>query len=97
MHRRDVLQLLAFLSAAPSTLARAQAAYPSRPVRLIVPRAAGGVLDVVGRDWAEWLRAHKGYSFVAENQGSGGGKLGTNMVAHATIDARSILVVPGLR
>jgi len=93
MHRRDVFQLLAFLSAAPlATAARAQAAYPNRSIRLIIPRAAGGVLDVVGRDWAEWLRAHKGFSFVAENQGGGGGKLGTNLVAHATPDGYTLLL-----
>jgi tripartite-type tricarboxylate transporter receptor subunit TctC len=93
MRRRDVLQLLAFFAAMPATsLARAQSAYPSRPIRLIIPRAAGGVLDVVGRDWAEWLRAHKGFSFVAENQGGGGGKLGTNLVAHATPDGYTLLL-----
>ena len=54
--------------------------------------SAGGVLDVVGRDWAEWLRAHKGYSFVAENQGGGGGKLGTAFVAHAAPDGYTLLL-----
>jgi tripartite-type tricarboxylate transporter receptor subunit TctC len=93
MHRRDVLQLLAFLSAVPlTTLAHAQAAYPNRPIRLIIPRAAGGVLDVVGRDWAEWQRVHKGFSIAAENQGGGGGKLGTAYVAHAAPDGYTLLL-----
>src|SRR3954470_12984097 len=93
MHRRDFLQLLAFMSALPiSTLARAQTAYPSRPIRLIIPRAAGGVLDVVGRDWAEWQRVHKGFSIAAENQGGGGGKLGTAYVAHAAPDGYTLLL-----
>jgi tripartite-type tricarboxylate transporter receptor subunit TctC len=87
------VQLVAILSALPlATRARAQAAYPNRPIRLIIPRAAGGVLDVVGRDWAEWLRAHKGFSFVAENQGGGGGKLGTAFVAHAAPDGYTLLL-----
>lgn len=92
MNRRRVLQLLALFSAAPGGLAQAQSPYPNRPIRLIIPRAAGGVLDVVGRDWAEWLRAHKGYSFVAENQGGGGGKLGTAFVAHAAPDGYTLLL-----
>jgi tripartite-type tricarboxylate transporter receptor subunit TctC len=92
MHRRRVLQLLAASLAVPASRADAQSAYPNRPIRLIIPRAAGGVLDVVGRDWAEWQRVHKGFSIVAENQGAGGGKLGTALVAHATPDGYTLLL-----
>jgi tripartite-type tricarboxylate transporter receptor subunit TctC len=94
MDRRRFLQLgvacVAF--AGPATKLNAQDKYPTRPIRLIIPRSAGGVLDVVGRDWAEWLRVHKGFSFVAENQGGGGGKIGTALVAHATPDGYTLLL-----
>src|SRR5579885_3203413 len=92
MHRRHLLQLLAAASIAPALPARAQEKYPTRPIRLIIPRAAGGVLDVVGRDWAEWQRVHKGFVISAENQGGGGGKLGTGLVAHATPDGYTLLL-----
>lgn len=92
MHRRQLLQLIAAASIAPALPARAQSEYPNRPIRLIIPRAAGGVLDVVGRDWAEWQRVHKNFSIAAENQGGGGGKLGTAYVAHAAPDGYTLLL-----
>ncbi len=72
--------------------ASSQEKYPTRPIRLIIPRSAGGVLDVVGRDWAEWQRAHKGFVITSENQGGGGGKIGTALVAHATPDGYTVLL-----
>jgi tripartite-type tricarboxylate transporter receptor subunit TctC len=94
MDRRRFLQLgIGCVALAGSASgASAQEKYPSRPIRLIIPRSAGGVLDVVGRDWAEWLRVHKGFSFVAENQGGGGGKIGTALVAHAAPDGYTLLL-----
>ena len=86
VNRRTVMRLgLGSLAAAPFSRAFAQADYPQRPIRLIVPRSAGGVLDVVGRHWANWTTSNLG-TVVVENFGGGGGMTGTGMVAHAEAD-----------
>jgi tripartite-type tricarboxylate transporter receptor subunit TctC len=65
--------------------ARADADYPKSPIRLIVPRSAGGVLDIIGRDWVNSAGPNLG-AIAVENYGGGGGMTGTAMVAHATAD-----------
>src|SRR5262245_5512071 len=72
--RRDVLHLAAGAAALPavSRLARAQA-YPSRPVRVIVPYAPGGPTDVFGRLIAQKLSEQLGRQFFVENIGGAGG------------------------
>ena len=94
MNRRDFLNLslasaTSAFAFAPSAFA--QARYPDRPIRLVVPRSAGGVVDVVGRQWAEAVRAPLG-TVVVENQGGGGGVIGTANVAHATGDGYTLLM-----
>ena len=63
MNRREVLTTAA-ASLATSAFgplpALAQGRYPERPIRMMVPFAAGGVVDVVGRQWAERVRPHLG-------------------------------------
>jgi tripartite-type tricarboxylate transporter receptor subunit TctC len=92
MNRREVLKFsLVSLSAASSALsARAQAKYPERPVKLIVPFSPGGATDVVGRLWAERMKGVLG-TVVVENRASGGGALGTSEVAHAAPDGYTFL------
>jgi tripartite-type tricarboxylate transporter receptor subunit TctC len=65
--------------------------YPQRPIRLIVPRSAGGVLDIIGRHWANWTTSNLG-TVVVENFGGGGGMTGTAMVAHAAADGYTLLL-----
>jgi tripartite-type tricarboxylate transporter receptor subunit TctC len=94
MKRRDLLALgLASFSAhalAPFS-AFAQGAYPDRPIKLIVPFAPGGVVDVVGRLWAEKVKSQLG-TVVIENQGGGGGMIGAQDVARATPDGYTLLL-----
>ena len=95
MDRRNILMLgLGSLSAATMGWrpARAQGAYPQRPIRLIVPRSAGGVLDVIGRHWAEWATRQFGQGVAVENQGGGGGITGTAAAAHAAADGYTLLL-----
>jgi tripartite-type tricarboxylate transporter receptor subunit TctC len=65
--------------------------YPDRPIRLIVPRAAGGQVDVIGRQWAERMNALLG-TVVIENMGGGGGMIGTAAVARAQADGYTLLL-----
>ena len=94
MNRRDfVIYGLAsapLCAALPGT-AWSQGHYPERPIRLIVPRSAGGVVDVVARQWAEAVRLPLG-SVVIENQGGGGGTIGTTNAAHAAADGYTLLL-----
>src|SRR3954452_12472041 len=85
MRRRDVLAFgVSSLSIAAfsSLTASAQGKYPDQPIRLIVPRAAGGVVDVVGRLWDEPVKGALG-NVVIENQGGGGGMIAAQTVARA--------------
>jgi tripartite-type tricarboxylate transporter receptor subunit TctC len=93
MRRRDVLALgissLAMTGFRP-VAASAQGKYPDQPIRLIVPRAAGGVVDVVGRLWAEQVKGPLG-NVVIENQGGGGGIIAAQTVARAKPDGYTLL------
>jgi tripartite-type tricarboxylate transporter receptor subunit TctC len=82
----------------------AQQAFPARPVRLVVPFAAGGPTDVIARVLAEILGARWGQPVVVENRGGGGTIVGTAAVAQAAPDGHTLgiatnafVVNPGLR
>ncbi|WP_426958428.1 Bug family tripartite tricarboxylate transporter substrate binding protein [Muricoccus radiodurans] len=87
--RRGVLALLA----APG-VARAQGVegWPSRPVQVIVPIAAGGPTDVIGRILAQHLPPILGQSFVVDNRGGAGGQIGMRMAAAAAPDGYTMLI-----
>jgi len=94
MNRRDVIAL-ALLSlsagAAAPRLAAAQGRYPERPIKLMVAFSAGGVNDVVARQWAERVKTLLGAVYV-ENQGGGSGTIATGEVARAPGDGYTILL-----
>lgn len=85
--RRKVLRLAAGAAALPamSRIARAQS-FPSRPLTMTVPFAAGGPSDAIGRILAERMRASLGQTVVVENVGGAGGSLGVGRIARATPD-----------
>ena len=91
-------RLLAALGAAPWALAaspsRAADAYPSRPVRVVVPFAAGGGADVLARPIAEALSRRMGQPFIVDNRPGVGGNLGTDAVAKAVPDGYTLLLTP---
>jgi tripartite-type tricarboxylate transporter receptor subunit TctC len=63
----------------------------NHPIRIIVPRAPGGSVDIVGRGWSEGIHQLGGQSFV-ENIGGGGGRIGASVVAHAQPDGYTLLI-----
>lgn len=68
----------------------AQEGYPSRPITLIVPFAAGGSTDVIARVVAEAMRGPLGQSLVVDNRGGAGGSIGTAAIAKAAPDGYTI-------
>jgi tripartite-type tricarboxylate transporter receptor subunit TctC len=94
MRRRDLLAFgiaaLSLRSLLPGP-ARAQAKYPDRPIRLVIPFPPGGGYDAVGRPWAEKMKSVLG-TVVVENQGGGGSSLGAAAVARARPDGYTILL-----
>ena len=93
-HRRRFLQLAASAAALPavSRMARAQA-YPSRPVRMIVPFGSAGASDIVARVMGQWLSERLGQQFVIENRPGAGGNLGTEAVVRAPPDGYTLVMV----
>lgn len=92
MQRRDVMAAgaLAVFGAALSGRTWAQAGYPARPVRLIVPFPPGGPTDIMGRTAAKAIGDRLGQQFVVENKAGAGGNIGTDAVAKAAPDGYTI-------
>jgi len=91
--RRQFLHLAAGAAALPalSRIARAQA-YPSRPVRLIVPIGAGGATDIFARLIGQWLSERLEQPFIIENRPGAGGNIGTEAVVRAPSDGHTLLM-----
>jgi tripartite-type tricarboxylate transporter receptor subunit TctC len=81
---------IATLSAALPLGAQAGDNYPSKPVKLIVPFAAGGSTDIVARVLAEGMRSTPGQPVVVDNRGGAGGLIGTEAVAQAPADGYTV-------
>jgi tripartite-type tricarboxylate transporter receptor subunit TctC len=92
MNRRTALTLLPGLIGLHAPAVRAQERYPDRPIRLIIPFAAGGSNDIVGRVIAEGMAARLGQTFVVENRGGAGGILGNEAVATSANDGYTLLL-----
>jgi tripartite-type tricarboxylate transporter receptor subunit TctC len=67
-------------------------AWPSKPVKLVVPYPPGGPTDIVARVVAERLTAQTGQSFIVDNRAGAGGNLGADIVAKAPADGYTLLV-----
>jgi tripartite-type tricarboxylate transporter receptor subunit TctC len=91
MQRRTLIAAAAFASALLAGHGAAQAqAYPTKPVRLVVPFAPGGTTDIIARVVAEKINGPLGQTMIVENKAGGGGSVGANEIAKATPDGYSL-------
>lgn len=88
--RSSLLAALCVTSGAAALPAAAAAAYPSRPIRLIVAYPTGGISDTVARALGERLSAQMGTSVVVENKAGAGGSIGIDAVAKAAPDGYTL-------
>jgi tripartite-type tricarboxylate transporter receptor subunit TctC len=102
--RRRLLASLGGAALVTGGIVQAQPAFPSRPIRVIVPYGTGGGTDILIRMLAPAVGASLGQSIVIENRPGAGSVLGTEMVARSPADGYTVLAVdsailtnPGLR
>ena len=88
MHRRSLLGASLLLPA----VARAQPAWPDRPVRIVIPFGAGGPIDSIGRLLAEHLKDRLGQPFVIDNRPGAGGSIGIRAVIQSPPDGATFLL-----
>jgi tripartite-type tricarboxylate transporter receptor subunit TctC len=94
MKRRDLLAYgaaMLCIGTTPAPRAFAQAKYPDRPIKLVVPFVPGGVNDIVARLWTDRVKATLGAVYI-ENQGGAGGAVGAAAVARAQPDGYTLLL-----
>ena len=94
LSRRTLMKSMIMTGAAPVAVfaARASASYPDRPIRLVVPFAAGGNADVQGRIIATYTQQVLRQPIVIENRPGAGGAIGAEAVARSAADGYTLLV-----
>src|SRR4029077_11606884 len=84
---------IAIAGAMIGTCAQAAEAYPTKPVRMIVPYVAGGNADIQARYIAERLSVALGKQFVVDNRGGANGMIGLELAARSPADGSTVLLV----
>ncbi len=90
--RRLILTACAVAMASYAAGARAQSAWPSKPVKIVVPFAADGTTDILARDMAPELSKAFGQQFIVDNRAGAGGNVGAEIVARAPADGYTLLM-----
>jgi len=93
-HRRRFTTGLAAIVAGATPPSQAAAAYPARPIRIVVPFTPAGATDILARLLGEALTRRLGANVVPENRPGAGGNLGAELVARATADGYTLLMGP---
>src|SRR5258708_39306035 len=93
--RRSLLKLAGAVAVVPAApyVVRAQAGYPTRPVKWIVGQAAGSSSDITARLIGQWLSEKLGQQFVVEVRPGATGNIATEFVAHAPPDGYTLLLL----
>ena len=92
LRRRRVLAAAALAAAVPALARAADRAWPTKPVRLVVPFTPGGSTDILGREIAHQLADALGQPFVVDNKPGAGGSIGAAIVAGAAPDGYTLLM-----
>jgi len=92
INRRAALAGVVALATAPRVFAQAAGGFPNKPVRLVVPYAAGGIADLLGRLVAEKLGPMWKQTVVIENKPGAGGHLGGELVAKGSADGYTLVL-----
>ncbi|MRD48861.1 tripartite tricarboxylate transporter substrate binding protein [Caenimonas koreensis DSM 17982] len=90
--RRTVLAALAAAAGAATFPALAQSGWPNKPVRIVVPFAAGGTTDILARAVAPELSKAFGQQFIVDNRAGAGGNVGADIVAKSPADGYTLLM-----
>ena len=91
MNRSTFLRVVLVAVAALVTTGASAQAYPTKPVRVVIPFPPGGTLDTLGRALAQKLSEQMGQQFVVENKAGGNGIIGADLVAKAPADGYTLL------
>ena len=90
--RRLILAAAVASSVFSCSSALAQASFPSRPIKIVVPYPAGGATDILARMTAQKLQEAWGVTVMVENKTGASGTVGNNMVAKAPADGYTVLM-----
>lgn len=90
MQRRTLIASAAGALVSTFQLGALAQAYPTKPIRLIVPFAPGGTTDIVARVLSEKISAALGQTFIVDNKGGGGGSIGALEIARAPADGYTL-------
>lgn len=91
MRRRTLLRAAALIPLAAPAIGQARG-WPNKPVKVIIPFAAGGGTDVLGRPWCDKLSMIFGQQFVVENRGGASGMIGTEAATRSANDGYTLLI-----